>query len=83
MITDKFLFDKDANSDDDDKKSMGSIGSDEAVMFVNPCNYTLDVDEPEEDDGRERSAFDPDVIEEDSSLLKDKPSVGSRDELYR
>ena len=39
MITDRFLFD----TDFDDKKSVGSIGSDEAVMFVNPNQYTLDV----------------------------------------
>ena len=40
MITDKLLFD----TDFDDKKSVGSIGSQEAVMFINPNQYTLDVD---------------------------------------
>ena len=42
MITEKFLFEQDG---DCDQKSVGSIGSDEAVMFVNPCNYTLETDE--------------------------------------
>lgn len=76
FITSKFLFDDDNN--EDDRKSVGSIGSDEAVMFVNPCNYTLEVDDFEEGDGRaapsaaghERSAFeDPDIIEEESNLI--------------
>lgn len=79
MITDKFLFDQES---DDDKKSVGSIGSDEAVLFVNPCDYTLETDE-HENDGREKSAFDPDVIEEDSGLLGKDKQAGSRDELYR
>ena len=37
IISRKFLFDNE--SDDDD---MTSIGSDEAVMIVNPNEYTLD-----------------------------------------
>lgn len=41
-ITEKFLFDQDI---DDARSSCGSIGSDEAVLFVNPCNYTLEDDE--------------------------------------
>ena len=41
MITEKFLFDQNP----DDGKSFGSIGSDEAVLFVNPCNYTLEDDD--------------------------------------
>ena len=41
LITEKFLFDQ----NNDDVKSCGSIGSDEAVLFVNPCNYTLDDDD--------------------------------------
>lgn len=60
IITEKFLFDQ----DDWDKRSAGSIGSNEAVMFVNPCNYTLDIDDEEYGTG-EVSAFDPDQIEED------------------
>lgn len=40
LIDEKLLFDL-----DDDKKSEGSIGSDDAVMFVNPCPYTLEVDD--------------------------------------
>lgn len=60
MITDKFLFD----TDFDDKKSCGSIGSEEAVMFVNPNQYTLDVDMDDiMEPAREISAFDdPDLI---------------------
>jgi hypothetical protein len=41
LITEKLLFE----DYDDDKKSVGSIGSNEAVMFINPNNYTLEVDE--------------------------------------
>jgi hypothetical protein len=41
MITEKFLFE----DMDDDKKSVGSIGSDDAVMFVNPNSYTLDAED--------------------------------------
>jgi len=39
MITDHFLFDK-----DDDAHSVGSINSDDAVIFVNPNDYTLEYD---------------------------------------
>ena len=72
MITEKFLFEQDG----DDAKSFGSIGSDEAVMFVNPCNYTLEADEWDKDE-KEVSAFDS-IIEDESGqgLLK-----GSKDEL--
>ena len=79
MITDRFLFD----TDFDDKKSVGSIGSDEAVMFVNPNQYTLDVDmgdimEP----AKEVSAFDdPDRIEEEANLVVQAQST--RDELKK
>lgn len=52
FITNKFLYDE---GEDYDRKSCGSIGSDEAVMFVNPCNYTLEVDDyvsvPAKNDG--------------------------------
>ena len=69
LISEKFLFE-----DDDDKKSIGSIGEDEAVMFVNPNNYTLEVDDVESAPSAtgERSAFDPDIIEEEGGLLGDK-----------
>lgn len=62
LVSDKFLFDQDG--DDDDKKSVGSIGSDEIVCIVNPCNYTLEVDEYESPMG-EISAFDPEIVEEE------------------
>jgi len=66
MITEKFLFE----DMDDDKKSNGSIGSDDAVMFVNPNNYTLETYEFEPATGGfERSAFDePDQIEEEGLI---------------
>ena len=66
MITEKFLFE----DMDDDKKSNGSIGSDDAVMFVNPNNYTLEADEfAPVTGGFERSAFDdPDQIEEEGLI---------------
>ena len=79
MITDKFLFD----TDFDDKKSCGSIGSNEPVMFVNPNDYTLDVDMDDiMEPAKEISAFDdPDRIEEESNLVV-KAST-SRDELKK
>ena len=71
LITEKFLFDQDG----DDAKSFGSIGSDEAVMFVNPCNYTLETDDYDDGDKKinvEVSAFDPDAIDdENENLVKD------------
>ena len=40
-------------------------------MFVNPCNYTLENDDFEGDQPtgqqQERSAFDPDIIEEENA----------------
>ena len=68
LITPNFLF-----NDDEDKKSCGSIGSEEAVLFVNPCNYTLDEDEADLEPMGEISAFDPEIIEE-GSLGDKKPS---------
>ena len=82
-ITEKFLFD-DRDGSDDDGKSTGSIGEDEAVMFVNPTNYTLEVDDVERvpaGAGGERSAFDPDNIEEENGLLADKGSNSTRSQL--
>ena len=82
FISDKLLFDRD---DDEDKRSVSSIGSSEAVMFINPCNYTLEVDEEEYGGGvagGEISAFDPDHIEEESSD-KQKLLTKSRDELEK
>mmetsp|Transcript_15026 Transcript_15026/g.20406 ORF Transcript_15026/g.20406 Transcript_15026/m.20406 type:complete len:202 (+) Transcript_15026:1314-1919(+) len=73
LVSDKFLFDQDA---DDDKKSVGSIGSDELVCIVNPNNYTLEVDDF--GDFGEVSAFDPDIIEEETDSLK-----MSREDLLR
>jgi len=75
LITQKFLM----NDDDDDNKSCGSIGSDEAVLFVNPCNYTLEVDDYEIGGG-EFSAFDPEIIEEENGLNDEKVN---RQELKR
>ena len=67
LITEKFLFEDGEN----DRKSIGSIGSDEAVMFINPNNYTLEVDELDAE--YEVSAFDADVIEEENdAMLNDK-----------
>jgi len=60
LITDAFLFDQ-----EDDAKSVGSVGSDEIVLFVNPNNYTLELDDYAL--GGEVSAFDPDIIEEENS----------------
>jgi len=74
LITQQFLFDR----DDDDKKSVGSVGSDEMVMFVNPNNYTLDLDDC--DPSHEISAFDPDIIEEETAINNAKPR---REELER
>ena len=78
LITQRFLMNDD-DDEDDDKKSCGSIGSDEAVLFVNPCNYTLEVDDYEIGGG-EVSAFDPDIIEEENSLSDRKVN---RQELKR
>lgn len=78
LITQRFLMNDD-DDEDDDKKSCGSIGSDEAVLFVNPCNYTLEVD-GYEIGGGEVSAFDPDIIEEENSLSDRKVN---RQELKR
>lgn len=59
-------------------------------MFVNPCNYTLEVDDSEYLGsgglGGEISAFDPDVIEEENTNLVpagDKSSGGRREDLRR
>jgi len=62
LVSGNFLF------DDDDKKSVSSIGSDDLVCIVNPNNYTLEVDEFAERSGFEISAFDPEIIEEESSM---------------
>lgn len=86
IITEKFLFDEDA---DDARSSCGSIGSDEAVLFVNPCNYTLEDDDYDADTkmangGREVSAFDPDSILEENGAGLDKgegDAIGNRDEI--
>ena len=86
MITEKFLFDQNP----DDGKSFGSIGSDEAVLFVNPCNYTLEDDDMLYDShqkaiangNQEISAFDPDLIEEENNAGDKGENVfGNRDEL--
>ena len=85
IITESFLFDQQGNNGkDDDAKSFGSIGSDEAVMFVNPCSYTIEDDDYADQStfNQERSAFDPDVIEEENHA-GDKSVFGSRDELHR
>ena len=85
LITEKFLFDQNA----DDVKSCGSIGSDEAVLFVNPCNYTLDddddlFDKKASNNGQEVSAFDADLIEEENSAGDKGENVfGNREELQR
>jgi len=77
MITDKFLFEDGEN----DRKSIGSIGSDEAVLFLNPNNYTLEIDDLDAE--YEVSAFDADVIEEENdAMLNDKLLKGKRDQLY-
>ena len=74
MITERFLFE----DGEDDRKSIGSIGSDEAVMFVNPNNYTLEVDELDAE--YEVSAFDAEVIEEENdAMLNDKLLKDGRD----
>ena len=74
MITEKFFF-EDGESD---RKSIGSIGSDEAVLFLNPNNYTLEIDELDAE--YEVSAFDADVIEEENdAMLNDKLLRGKRD----
>ena len=74
MISENFLFEDGEN----DRKSIGSIGSDEAVMFINPNNYTLEIDELDLD--YEKSAFDVNVIEEeDDAMLNDKLLKGKRD----
>ena len=56
-------------------------------MFVNPCNYTLEVDDSEYGTGRpigEVSAFDPDVIEEEGQDKGDGAAdVSGRDELKK
>ena len=62
FVSDKFLLN---DNDDDDKKSVGSIGSDELVCIVNPNNYTLEYDDFA-DGTVEVSAFDPDVIVEET-----------------
>lgn len=64
LVSDRFLL-NDQDEDDDDKKSMGSIGSDELVCIVNPNNYTLEYDDFA-DGTVEVSAFDPDVIVEEN-----------------
>jgi hypothetical protein len=67
FITSKLLFEE----QDGDK-----IGSDEeeltdetAVLFINPTKYSLEEDAFSLNPSGERSAFDPDVIEEESSPL--------------
>ena len=60
LVSDKFLLN---DQDDDDKKSVGSIGSDELVCIVNPNNYTLEYDDFA-DGTVEISAFDPEIVEE-------------------
>lgn len=56
---------------------MGSVGSDEIVLFVNPNNYTLNLDELDLQGSKEISAFDPEIIEEDSN--SDQQKVRSQD----
>ena len=74
MITEKFLFEDGEN----DRKSIGSIGSDEAVLFLNPNNYTLEIDDLDAE--YEVSAFDADIIEEENdAMLNDKLLKGKRD----
>ena len=74
MISEKFFFEDAEN----DRKSIGSIGSDEAVLFLNPNNYTLEIDDLDAD--YEVSAFDADVIEEENDdMLNDKLLKGKRD----
>ena len=70
---------------DDDKKSSGSIGSDDVVMFVNPCKYTLEVDTTVIEPMGEVSAFDPEIIEEEENkdlLCGDKGMADNRELLY-
>ena len=81
MINEKLLFD----DVDDDKKSSGSIGSDDVVMFVNPCMYTLEVDTTVIEPMGEVSAFDPEIIEEEENkdlLGGDKGMADNREQLY-
>lgn len=84
FITSKFLYE---DNDDDDRKSVGSIGSNECVMFVNPCNYTLECDDYEtagQDFGGERSAFDdPDAIEEEGLINAGGPKKQDRSAMYQ
>jgi len=60
LVSDKFLIGQEDG--DDDKKSVGSIGSDDLVCIVNPNNYTLEVDDYLDQPIGEVSAFDPDII---------------------
>lgn len=64
LISEEFLFKQEYEYGRTD-----SIGSDDAVLFLNPVKYTLDVDDTNYTDFQ-KSAFDEDIIEETAMLSK-------------
>ena len=77
-ISAQFLFNHRGDEDDEDD-DLTSIDENEAVIFLNPCSYTLEYDFKKSEQQNEVSAFDPDVIEEES-LIANAPL--NRDQLY-
>ena len=78
LISERFLF----HDYDEDKRELSSLGDEEAVIIVNPTQYTLETDDfALPPTGGEYSAFDdPDLIEEESlsgrKKLKEQVEAG-------
>ena len=65
LISNDFLFEK----YDTDRTT--SIGSDDAVLFVNPTKYSLDEDYQDNEDSQSASAFE-EIREDENNSLKVK-----------